>query len=72
MAAGVVLVREAGGDVLTHPGRHSRGGIGWRPFTAVQSDDADGPPGQEALRRWVEPILVGNPEMVRYVSQRQP
>ena len=65
VAAGVVLVREAGGEVLTR----QRGGPGWRPFLAVESDDADGPPGQEALRSWVEPILVGNPDMVRYVSE---
>ena len=66
VAAGVALVREAGGDVLTR----QRGSDGWRPFLAVESDDADGPPGQEALRRWVEPILVGNPGMVRYVAGR--
>ena len=66
VAAGMVLVREAGGDVLTR----QRGRADWRPFLAVQSGAADGPPGQEALRAWVEPILVGNPDMVRYVSSR--
>ena len=65
VAAGVVLVREAGGEVLTR----QRSGAGWRPFLDVESDDTDGPPGQEALRSWVEPILVGNPDMVRYVSR---
>ena len=64
VAAGVVLVREAGGQVLTLDRGHS----GWRPFAAVESDAAEGPPGQDALRRWVEPILVGNPDIVRYVS----
>ena len=64
VAAGMVLVREAGGQVLTL----DRGCSDWRPFTAVESDDGAGPPGQEALRAWVEPILVGNPDMVRYVS----
>ena len=64
VAAGVALIREAGGDVLTR----QRGDVGWRPFLGVESDDAGSPPGQEALRRWVEPILVGNPDMVRYVS----
>ena len=62
----MVLVREAGGDVLTR----ERGRADWRPFLAVQSGAADGPPGQEALRAWVEPILVGNPDMVRHVSSR--
>ena len=64
VAAGMVLVREAGGDVLTQ----QRGSSDWRPFRAIKSDDADGPPGQDALRTWVEPILVGNPDMVRYVA----
>lgn len=64
VAAGVVLVREAGGEVLTT----QRGGSDWRPFTAVESGDAGGPPGQEALRSWLDPILVGNPDMVRYVA----
>ena len=64
VAAGMVLVAEAGGQVLTR----RRGSPGWRPFAAFESSGGQGSPGQEALRRWVEPILVGNPDMVRYVS----
>ena len=64
VAAGVVLVQEAGGQVLTR----QRERPGWRPFLAVESADDDGLPGPEAMRTWIEPILVGNPDMVRYVS----
>ena len=66
VAAGVLLVQEAQGQVLTRePGRS-----GWRPLTSLTTDASAAVPGQEALRSWRRPVLAGNPAMVAYVSSR--
>ena len=65
VAAGVVLVREAGGEVLEW-----RKGL-WRPFAdfVVTPQEADEGRSQ-AFRRWAVPFLVGAPEIVAYLASR--
>lgn len=60
VAAGVVLVREAGGDVVT------RDRQGWAPLTSFLRAPANGG-GAKQLRDWRQPVLSGNPDMVRFV-----
>ena len=65
VAAGVVLIREAGGEVLEW-----RRGL-WRPFedfvvTPQKADEGR----SQAFRRWGMPLLVGAPEIVTYLASR--
>ena len=60
VAAGVVLIREAGGDVL----EWRRGG--WRRLQEFVA--RDGERGAQALRRWRAPLLAGNPGMVDHLA----
>ena len=65
VAAGVVLAREAGGEVIEW-----RGGE-WRALQKFESrprDDGEG--AQQTLRRWSAPLLVGRPEAVNYLASR--
>lgn len=62
VAAGVLLVKEAGGAVMTLP----KGSRSWRPFDAFAVDErlvAEGSapqmPGQDQLRNWTRPLLAG-------------
>ncbi|MEE8370225.1 MAG: inositol monophosphatase [Dehalococcoidia bacterium] len=62
VAAGALLVKEAGGAVMTLP----EGGGPWQPlaaFAAPERSSADGAeagmPGQEELRSWSRPLLAG-------------
>jgi myo-inositol-1(or 4)-monophosphatase len=62
VAAGALLVKEAGGAVMTLP----EGGGPWRTlaaFAAPERSSADGSkagiPGQEELRSWTRPLLAG-------------
>lgn len=65
VAAGVVLVQEAGGRVVEwHHGS-------WRPFSEFtpppkHGDERDA----DALRRWSVPLLVGGPGIVDHISAR--
>ena len=65
VAAGVVLIREAGGEVLEW--RSGR----WRPFqdfvVAPQQTDEGR---SQAFRRWGTPLLTGPPEIVTYLASR--
>ena len=65
VAAGVVLIREAGGEVLEW-----RKGQ-WRPFgdflvTPNKPDEGR----SQAFRRWSVPLLVGAPQIVTYLASR--
>lgn len=64
VAAGVLLVQEAGGAVLTR----SRGKRGWHPFEAFALAGNSATPGQKELRRWQAPILVASPQRVRLLG----
>lgn len=63
VAAGVILVQEAGGTVLSH----NKGG--WHPLTSFRDDSTEGALTQEWLRKWQQPALAGNPAMTGYVSR---
>ena len=65
VAAGIVLIREAGGEVLEW--RKGR----WEPFQefVTPSRKAD-ETYQQALRRWGVPLLTGNPEMATHMASR--
>jgi myo-inositol-1(or 4)-monophosphatase len=69
VAAGIVLIREAGGAVMTRPD----GKADWTPFETFAGVDGQHPaqqplfpptPGQEELRKWALPILGGAPAAV--------
>jgi myo-inositol-1(or 4)-monophosphatase len=62
VAAGIILVQEAGGTSFSH------NKDGWYPLTTFRDASLEGPVTQELLRKWQHPVLSGNPEMVRYVS----
>ena len=62
VAAGVVLVREAGGAVV------SRDRQGWRSLTSFLGDAANGDATKQ-LRDWRQPVLSGNADMVRFVQE---
>ncbi|MBF8268217.1 MAG: Inositol-phosphate phosphatase [Dehalococcoidia bacterium] len=65
VAAGVVLIREAGGEVLEW--RMGK----WRPlqeFVAPPGKSGEGT--AQALRRWGTPLLVGNPGVVEHLASR--
>jgi myo-inositol-1(or 4)-monophosphatase len=64
VAAGVVLVREAGGRVLTWRER------AWQPFEEflpAAPEKGGGPP---ALRHWGQPLLVGAPDALERLVAR--
>jgi myo-inositol-1(or 4)-monophosphatase len=64
VAAGVLLVREAGGTVLTWRERT------WQQFdrfVPVLPEKGSGPP---ALRHWGQPLLLGAPEAVGRLARR--
>lgn len=72
VAAGVLIVTEAGGAVMT-----TRRGAGpWVPFEGFarevaappNSANTTSPPGQDDLRKWGRPILAGVPEAVKQAS----
>jgi len=66
VAAGILLVQEAEGWVITR----SRAQRGWHPFTTFASGRDDGPPGQKLLRDWANVVVAGNPDMTHYVGRR--
>ncbi len=73
VAAGVLLVKEAGGAVVTLP----KGSKSWEPFDAFALDDHPGVdepesqmPGQEQLRNWTRPILAGAVSAVEQTATR--
>jgi myo-inositol-1(or 4)-monophosphatase len=64
VAAGVVLVREAGGEVLTW---YERAWHRFDQFLAAPPDKGQGPP---ALRNWGQPLLFGAPDALARVAPR--
>ena len=61
VAAGAVLVTEAGGTVAT------RNREGWGPLTSFLRPSANGDATKQ-LRDWRQPVLSGNADMVRFVQ----
>jgi myo-inositol-1(or 4)-monophosphatase len=64
VAAGVPIVREAGGAVLTW------GDGRWRPFERFEAAKPERGKGEPALRHWGRPLLVGAPDAVERISAR--
>jgi len=65
VAAGMVLIREAGGEVLEW--RMGR----WMPFQDfIVTPEKPNEDLSQAFRRWGAPLLVGSPEIVAYVASR--
>ena len=65
VAAGVLLVREAGGQVMEWRGSEWRPLQQFEPRTSVAGEGTS-----QALRRWGAPLLVGRPEAVEYLESR--
>ena len=65
IAAGVVLVQEAGGAALTYVRNRSR----WYNLKHFPIPGVDGRGGLTQLREWSAPIMVGNLELVEYLAQ---
>ena len=70
VAAGAVIVPEAGGSVLVSQG----GGPGWGPLTHVGPSwnnvdgGREGSPSVKELRAWAKPIIVGRKDAVEAVA----
>ncbi len=72
VAAGVVLVREAGGSVLAVQPGGGRGLFGgarldWAPLESFGSKDG-GEITYDALRKWSRPMVMGSPGIARYIT----
>ena len=63
IAAGVVLVKEAGGLAFTRPKK----GRDWLPLERFQPGLENDPKALETLRGWSAPLIVGAPEAARQV-----
>ena len=73
VAAGAVLVREAGGTAMSAERSATLGGllpdtVEWRPLESFADDE--GPVTYGRLRGWSRPTLFGGPGVVRYVASR--
>lgn len=64
VAAGVLIVVEAGGMVLVR----ARKGQRWEPLTCLGPSWDDGPPSLKAVRSWMAPMILGNPQVARFVA----
>ncbi|MFQ5692911.1 MAG: inositol monophosphatase family protein [Nitrospinota bacterium] len=64
VAAGVLLVKEAGGEALV---RRSKGMM-WRPLERFGRDYISPPASLEELREWKGALIVGNKRIVRFVG----
>lgn len=64
VAAGVLLVQEAGGGPLIRQPGSDR----WSPFTFFFPEN-DGPKNLDAARKWHRSLLAGNPELTRFISR---
>lgn len=66
VAAGIVIVREAGGEILRFKNNH------WEPLGNF-TDDLLKEPGEgylEGLRNWSHPLLVGNAGLLEYITAK--
>ena len=73
VAAGVVLVREAGGEALSASRSARLAGllpdaVSWQPLGSFAPDE--GPITYGHMRRWSKPTLFGGPGIVQYVAAR--
>jgi myo-inositol-1(or 4)-monophosphatase len=64
VAAGALIVREAGGDVLTWEDRR------WQAFARFAAAPPTRGKGEPALRHWGRPLVMGAPEAVARVVAR--
>jgi len=64
VAAGTLIVREAGGLVLTWQDGQ------WRPFERFEPANPERGKGDAALRHWGRPLLLGAPEAVDRLTAR--
>ncbi|MSP78970.1 MAG: inositol monophosphatase [Dehalococcoidia bacterium] len=68
VAAGVLLVQEAGGAVYTRAPKAKA----WSSFTSFSTKEGDSgakTPGQDDLRKWGRPILAGNADAARIAAE---
>ena len=65
VAAGIVLVKEAGGSVLTY----DRGRKQWDEFSTFRSTTVNGKSNVPKLRNWHSPIMAGGEEVVQYLAK---
>ena len=64
VAAGVLIVREAGGSVLTWASGR------WARFEHFEPEGPEKGPGPLALRNWGRPLLLGAPDAVERLTAR--
>ena len=64
VAAGAVIVAEAGGRVLTWAER------AWQPLARFDAAPPPKGPGEAALRHWTQPVIVGAPLVVDRLTSR--
>ena len=63
VAAGIVLVKEAGGSVLTYERERKQ----WKEFSTFRRGEGKG--AEPRLRNWNSPIMAGNEELVQYLAK---
>ena len=64
MAAGVLIVTEAGGSVLMRQGKR----CGWEPVTSLGPSWEGGPPNVKGFREWRATLIAGNAKTASYVA----
>ena len=64
VAAGVLLVKEAGGEALVRRGK----GMKWRPLERFGRDFVSPPTSLEELREWKGALIIGNKAITRFVG----
>ena len=64
VAAGALIVREAGGQVLTWKDGH------WLEFQRFEPEPPERGKGEPALRNWGRPLLMGAPDAVERLTAR--
>ena len=64
VAAGTLIVREAGGTVLTWQDG------GWRRFERFEPAKPERVKGEAALRHWGRPLLLGAPDAIERLTAR--
>ena len=64
LAAGLLLVQEAGGSVL----QYNRATKRWQPFTRFSADESDTPPTRGELNNWRGIVLLGRPSAVEFIA----
>ncbi len=65
VAAGTLLVLEAGGTVLVRP----RGSKGWQPVNALVPEWQTGAINYETLRKWSASLIYGTPQAAQLVAE---